>query len=830
MNSYTKKLNLVKKKNTPYDSSKIQKLEGLEGIRKRPDMYIGNTKERGLHHCVFEIVDNSIDEALAGFCSKIEVNINLNNSVSISDNGRGIPIDQHSKYKISALELVMTNLHAGGKFGKGVYQVSGGLHGVGAKCVNALSKTFKVEIGRNGLIYQMIFSRGIAKSKLNIVSESNQTGTSITFLPDSQIFQSDDKFKYSLLANRLRELAFLNPGVCIKLKDDRVNKSNLFQFGQGIIEYVSFLNRDKGLLHKDPIYFLGKSKLINDQEVLLDVSMQYSDEYQNRLYSYANSIYNIEGGTHLSGFRSSLTRTVNSYAKSNNFIKDKDSGMSGDDVREGLTAIIAIKIPDPRFEGQTKTKLSNSEIDSIVQKISGDHLKLYLETHPSVGKKIVDKCLKASRAREAARRARDIVRKNAINNANLPGKLADCSEKNPSLCELFIVEGNSAGGSAKQGRNRRHQAILPIRGKLLNVEKSRIDKILNNNEITNIVTAIGTGIGELGDGAFNVDRSRYHKIIIMTDADVDGSHINTLLLTFIFRKMRGLIDKGYVYIAQPPLYRIKQKNNEIYVDNELKLDRILIDVGSNFTHILRIEDDCRFSRDAFREIIRQLVFLKKHENQFSKYESSIYKYIANFNQSSKSLPNYIAIVSRNSMKNFIYLTNEKQLLNFYKELNVEDCSNVNNIVCYNNSLKYNIKILNVCESTIISACIESLINLGVKLKYFLLSEIKIFNVIEERKNSVQRVIPIKSILNLLDVVKKIGRDKLIVQRYKGLGEMNPQQLYSTSMNPKTRKLIKININNTQDSDQIFTMLMGEDVLSRRSFIERNALNVFNLDI
>ncbi|MEM7792519.1 MAG: ATP-binding protein, partial [Verrucomicrobiota bacterium] len=490
-----------------YDSSKIQKLEGLEGVRKRPDMYIGDTNERGLHHCVFEIVDNSIDEALAGYCSQITVSIHNDGSCSVEDDGRGIPVDMHPKYNMPALELVMTNLHAGGKFGKGAYQVSGGLHGVGAKCVNAVSEWFEVEVRRDGKVHKMEFSRGLTTSKMKVIGETKRSGTRIAFSPDPEIFLTTREFKFELLAKRLRELAFLNPGIKIIFIDERSNKKEEFIFKDGIAEYVSFLNENKNTIHPEPISFHGEAPTPNpdlDVNIVVDIAFQYNDGYSDQIYAYANSIHNIEGGTHLSGFRTALTRVINAYAKANNLIKDKDPNLSGDDAREGLTAVISVKVPEPRFEGQTKTKLSNGEVDGIVQKITGEELRYYFETNPQVAKRLIDKCLNAARAREAARKARETVRKGALTSGGLPGKLADCSSKDPAISELYIVEGDSAGGSAKQGRDRATQAILPIRGKLLNVEKARLDKVLSNNEIRSLITAVGTGIGDHeGDGAFD---------------------------------------------------------------------------------------------------------------------------------------------------------------------------------------------------------------------------------------------------------------------------------------------------------------------------------------
>jgi DNA gyrase subunit B len=585
-----------------YDSSQIQKLEGLEGVRKRPDMYIGDTNERGLHHCVFEIVDNSIDESLAGYCSEIKVHLHADGSCSIQDNGRGIPVDVHPKHNMPALELVLTNLHAGGKFGKGAYQVSGGLHGVGAKCVNAVSEWFVAEVRRDEKIHQMEFSRGKTTKKMNVIGSCQTTGTKVTFLPDEQIFTETREFKFDVLAKRLRELAFLNPGVKISLKEDAGEREQNFIFEDGISEYVMYLNQNKNCLTPEPISFSGDAPAeTGEGKIILDVALIYNDSFTDQLYAYANSIHNVEGGTHLSGFRTALTRVINSYARQNDLLKEKELSLTGDDVREGLTAVVSVKVPEPRFEGQTKTKLSNREVDGIVQKIVGEKMKYYFEMNPDTAKSLVQKVIHAARAREAARKARETVRKGALSGGGLPGKLADCAEKDPAKSELYIVEGDSAGGSAKQGRDRLTQAILPLRGKLLNVEKARLDKVLNNAEIRSLITAVGTGIGDHeGEGAFDATKARYHKIIIMTDADVDGAHIRTLLLTFLFRQMKGLIENGFVYVARPPLYKIKRRKTEQYIQDDSEMSKILLSLGCEDIEFKRKSDDYVFPEEKIK--------------------------------------------------------------------------------------------------------------------------------------------------------------------------------------------------------------------------------------
>ena len=823
-------------KKETYDASKIQKLEGLEGVRRRPDMYIGDTNERGLHHCVFEIVDNSIDEALAGYCRRISVSVHLDGSCSIEDDGRGIPIDIHEKHKIPALELVLTNLHAGGKFGKGAYQVSGGLHGVGAKCVNAVSEWFRAEVRRDGKTHAMSFERGKTTQKLQEVGETRSTGTKITFKPDPEIF-SVLEFRYDLLAKRLRELAFLNPGIEIVLRDENAPKEETFKFENGIAEYVEFLNRSKTVIHPDPISFHGTAPAADgDAEVVVDVALQYNDGFNDQIYAYANSIHNVEGGTHLSGFRTALTRVINNYAKANNLVKDKDPSITGDDVREGLTAVVSVKVPEPRFEGQTKTKLSNSEVDGIVQKIVGEELKYFFETTPAVAKKVIEKGLNAARAREAARKARDTVRKSALVSGGLPGKLADCSEKDPAVCELYIVEGDSAGGSAKQGRDRRYQAILPIRGKLLNVEKARLDKVLNNNEIRTLITAAGTGIGDHeGDGAFDAAKSRYHKIIIMTDADVDGSHIRTLLLTFIFRQMRGLIESGFVYIAQPPLYKIKRRSKERYIDNDQEMSRILLELGSEGVTLVRLRDDHPFESSRIDKIVSKLARLETLGGGVSRYGCDFNRFLDQHDPETRALPRYLARVRTGNDEQFHYLKDDEARSRFFVEMDLTGDLYENTITreieLEGAKVVQRVSVHEIFEATEMTKLLRELATMGLDVNRFTPSEEPRYHLIENKGDPAkENVIELRSVFEIIENIRSLGRKGLTIQRYKGLGEMNPKQLYETTMDPERRKLLKVDIEDAAAADQIFSMLMGEDVASRRAFIEDNALNVSYLDV
>ncbi|MDY5582909.1 MAG: DNA topoisomerase (ATP-hydrolyzing) subunit B [Candidatus Merdousia sp.] len=823
------------KQNDRYDASKIQKLEGLEGVRKRPDMYIGDTNERGLHHCVFEIVDNSIDEALAGYCTQIKVAVHSDGSCSIEDNGRGIPVDIHPKYKIPALELVMTNLHAGGKFGKGAYQVSGGLHGVGAKCVNAVSEHFEVEVRKDGKIYKMEFSRGKTITPMTVIGNTKSTGTKITFLPDPEIFTLTREFKYEILSKRLRELAFLNPGITISLSDERTNHSDEFKFSNGIAEYVEFLNRNKTTVHPKVIAFGGSAPAAegSDSNIVVDIALQYNDSYTEQVYAYANSIFNVEGGTHLSGFRTALTRVINNYAKANNLLKDKDPSISGDDCREGLTAVISVKVPEPRFEGQTKTKLSNGEVDGIVQKIVGEKLKYAFETDPSTAKKIIDKCVMAARARDAARKARETVRKTVMSGGGLPGKLADCSEKDPALCELYIVEGDSAGGSAKMGRDRKYQAILPIRGKIINTEKARLDKVLNNQEVRTIITACGTGIGESGEGAFDASKARYHKVVIMTDADVDGSHIRTLLLTFFFRQMRGLIENGYVYIAQPPLYKIKRKKKETYVMNDAELNKILLNLGSADVTLTRLSDNFEFPETKLDKLVEAFARIETLGHGITRYGCDLATYL-DTNRDGK-LPKYIARIRTGNKEEFKYLFSDDERSSFYIEYgNPEDIFEGNTVREVVNELgvkvQQRINVYEIYESAPLEKMLAEVAKSGLAEESFRPSEEPRYVIAEKGESGKAKSVKIFSILELVAKIREFGKTGMSIQRYKGLGEMNAKQLFETTMDPAKRSFLKVTIEDAAAADATFSMLMGEDVPIRRAFIEDNALNASYLDI
>ncbi len=812
-----------------YTADKIQKLEGVEAVRKRPAMYIGDTGERGLHHLVYEVVDNSIDEALAGFCKHIEVVIHVDNSITVADDGRGIPVDMHKTEKKPAIEVVLTVLHAGGKFDKKAYTVSGGLHGVGVTCVNALSEWLEAEVKRDGKVHHMRFKRGKTASKLEVIGRAKGTGTKITFKPDSEIFPVIE-YKYDILANRLRELAFLNRGLEITLKDERTKREDLFKFNGGIEEFIKHINRAKEPLHPKVIY-VSKEK----DGIQAEVALQYNEGYNESVYSYANNINTIEGGTHLSGFRSALTKAINQYAKSNNLLKEKDPTLTGDDLREGLTAVISVKVPNPQFEGQTKTKLGNGEVEGIVNSIVYDGLMTFLEQNPPIARRIVDKALTAARAREAARKAREAVRKGALTGGGLPGKLADCSEKNPELCELYIVEGDSAGGSAKQGRNRQFQAVLPIRGKLLNVEKARLDQVLNNAEIRTIITAIGTGFGQgEGEGAFDINKLRYHRIVIMTDADVDGSHIRTLLLTFFYRQMPELVKRGHVYIAQPPLYKVKRKKREEYVETDEQMNRILIELGSEDGKLYRLRDKKEFSGQQLVSVLESLQELEKLVDIIERRGIKFEEYLAARDDKSGALPAYALRIKEDGQTRFEFARTDKEWSKLCDKYDV-DLEEQTPAEGKNGRI---VRPLELTESNSIQAAIEALEKKGFNIDHYSAQEKPLFELIEggsgddddQKTRAAEKRIPIHSIPEILAQIKEIGKRGLVIQRYKGLGEMNPEQLWETTMDPERRKMLKVELMDASAADEIFSILMGDEVAPRRQFIEDNALNVRNLDV
>jgi DNA gyrase subunit B len=836
-------------KTQKYDAAQIDKLEGLEGVRKRPDMYIGDTGERGLHHCVFEVLDNSIDEHLAGFCSKIEVTIHVDGSVSVRDNGRGIPVDIHPKWKMPAVELVLTNLHAGGKFGQGAYKYSGGLHGVGAKCVNALSDWFKVEVTREGKVFHMAFERGKTTEKLSVIGEvknKKNTGTLITFLPDPTIFTFTTEFKFERLATRLRELAFLNPGLEITLADERGSsaKKETFYYKHGIEEFVRQLGENKTVVHPKPIVISRQR-----DETFVDCVLQYNDSYNDQILCFANSIPNPDGGTHLTGFRTALTKAINQYAKGNNLLKEKDPVLSGDDVREGLVCVLSIRLPNPRFEGQTKGKLANTEIDGIVNSTVYDGLMTYFDQNPPIARRIFDKVLTAARAREAARKARETIRKGALTGGGLPGKLADCSERDPELTELYIVEGDSAGGSAKQGRDRRYQAILPIRGKLINVEKARIDQFLKNNEIQSMITAIGTGIGKpKEDGAasskdeasFDISKLRYGRIIIMTDADVDGSHIRTLLLTFFYRQMTELVRSGKIYIAQPPLYQIKRKKREEYVEDDAELNKILIKLGAEDVRLKNLADDKEITAAQLKDILESLGKLAKLSEAIRRHGGDFETFLAKRESKTGKLPNYLVKIREGNDENVQYFYDEKAVRRFHQEnpdLNLFDTDTQQELLPLDAPAKTNgvsrrrATKVELYEATSIQKLIGELARKGLKVNHYAASDRPIFELIEgDGERAVTH--PLFSIPEILHKILEIGRRGVQITRFKGLGEMNAKELFETTMNPEKRKLLKVDLNddNAVEADQMFTRLMGDAVEPRRQYIEDNALNVRNLDV
>lgn len=794
-----------------YTAAQIKVLEGLEAVRRRPGMFIGDTSVRGLHHLVYEVVDNSVDEALAGFCSEIKVEIKKSGGVSISDNGRGIPAEEHQQYGISGVEVALTKLHAGGKFEHGVYKVSGGLHGVGVSCVNALSSFLKVEVERDGNRYVQKYVRGKPLGPLSVVGASDGTGTTIYFEPDPEIFETI-QFDYSKLALRFRELAFLNKGLKIEVSDERDNKENVFQYDGGIVSFVEYLNRAKTAIHKPPVYFsVGKDALE------LEIAIQWTDSFNENVYAFANSINTVEGGTHLQGFRSGLTRTLSKYGESFPSKHKLEGGIEGEDCREGLTAVINLRISDPQFEGQTKTKLGNSEIKGFVESLVNERLYIFLEENPNIAKRIMGKIMDAALARIAARKAKSLARrKTALDSGGLPGKMADCQEKDPSQCELFLVEGDSAGGSAKQARDRRTQAVLPLRGKILNVEKARIDKILKHEEIKTIILALGAGFGE---ERFDIEKIRYHKVIIMTDADVDGSHIKTLLLTLFYRQFPELIERGYLYVAQPPLFKVKKGKSEKYIKDESSLDEFV------FRQALLNQS---FFNAAKKELRPEEIYaaVKKHQKVMKVVPLGKTTFDQSLFEDLVFLPSFDPEVFSHEDRRGEFVDTARQML----KLRTNDYLEFLGITVDKEGIKakYLNRITNLGEEKMLS--VQALQGIGVqdllKTAKSVSGQLQ-FPVVHKLENESKTFHFLGDFVNYL---KELGRKGLGIQRYKGLGEMNPDQLRETTMDPNKRTLVRVDIEDAVEADEMFSVLMGDQVEPRRRFIEENAILVKNLDV
>ncbi len=777
-----------------YDARTIQVLGGIEAVRKRPAMYIGDTSTRGLHHLIYEVVDNSVDEASGGFCDRIFVTIHTDGSVSVDDNGRGIPVDTHKKLNKPAVEVVLTTLHAGGKFDNSIYKVAGGLHGVGVSCVNALSDWLEVEVRRDGKVHHQRYEKGNPQTKVKVIGKAKHTGTKITFSPDAGIFPKTD-FSFDYLSQRLRELAFLNKNLEIKLADERNDKEAVFKFKGGLVSFIEYLNNNKNVLHKKIIDFCKEK-----DGIFVEGALQYNDGYKETIFSFANNINTIEGGTHLTGFKTALTRALNQYARTKNMLKNI-SGISGEDVREGLSAVISVKLPNPQFEGQTKTKLGNSEIDGLTSSIVFESLSSFFEETPSVANKIIDKAVVAARARAAARKARELTRrKGALDSANLPGKLADCSGKDPLTSELFIVEGESAGGSAKQARERMFQAILPIKGKILNVEKARLDKVLSNEEIRTIISALGTGIGE----EFDIEKLRYHKAIIMADADVDGSHIRTLLLTFFYRQLPDLIEKGNIYIAQPPLYRIWGKKVQEYIHTEKEMNEIILRMGTKALalSLLDRKKSETLTDKNFEKLIECLIEFERLALGLEKKSISLVDYLGAIDQKKQKYPFYL--VNVNSDQKFLH--SEEELAEYGEE---------------------DLNALEIFESHRIKELGKTMESIGVSLKDYPESDKEKFLLAVPGTATEMRCSSLKQVL---EEVRKEATKGMHVQRYKGLGEMNPPQLWESTMDPEKRTLIQVTLEDAVEADRIFTILMGELAEPRREFLQQHAHEVKNLDI
>jgi len=795
-------------KEAKYTAESIKVLKGLEAVRKRPAMYIGSTSTEGLHHIVYEVVDNSIDEALAGYCKNIEVFIHVDNSITVIDDGRGIPVEQHKKEKKSAAEVVMTMLHAGGKFDDKSYKVSGGLHGVGVSVVNALSKRLDLEIKRDGGIYTQSYERGIPVTKLKQVGKTKKMGTKITFWPDDEIFELLE-YNFEILTQRLRELSFLNRGIRIFITDERIGKSHEFQYKGGILEFVQYLNQNKAVLNPRPIYFESQK-----DDVVIEVAFQYNAGYSETIFTFVNNINTTEGGTHLIGFKSALTRCINNYAVAHNLLKDLGAGaLSGDDTREGLCAVLSVKMRDPQFEGQTKTKLGNSEVKGIVESLVNEQLAAYLEENPTNAKRVVLKALDAARAREAARKARELARrKSVLESSSLPGKLADCQERDPALAEIYLVEGDSAGGSAKQGRDRRFQAILPLKGKILNVWKARQDKIFNNEEIGMMVAALGTSIGEEES---SLEKLRYHKVIIMTDADVDGSHIRTLLMTFFYRQLKALIERGHLYIAQPPLYKISRGKEVLYLKEERAYEKWIVKkISEDFKVRVKGRKEI-FEGEKFRKLFLRIMQKKNYIQLLER----------------KNYPFFLIEILIKEKVNGLEVLQDKKAMKRLQSL-IDAMGDMETALtkdeeydAWEMSVKFGVNGMSItCKVNL------DLVN-SIEYKNLL----KIFQELEEFRPPYEvlsdaETVTVENENKLLDYLHEKGKKGVSIQRYKGLGEMAPQQLWETTMNPENRALLKVSIHDAVEADEVFSILMGDDVERRRDFIESNARLATNLDI
>ena len=809
-----------------YSAANIQVLEGMEAVRKRPAMYIGDTGERGYHHLVYEVVDNSIDEALAGYCSLVDVQINPDGSLSVTDNGRGIPVDMHPTQHRPAIEVVLTILHAGGKFDGSNYKVSGGLHGVGVSCVNALSDWMKVEVKRAGKIHHIEFSRGHVTKPLTVVGEcGEETGTKVTFFPDHSIF-SCHAFKWEILCNRLRELAFLNKGVRIHFKDNEGegHHEETFYYEGGIDEFTQYLNTNKTAV-SPIIHFEGQKeveRLDGKYTIMAEVSMQYTDTYSTIEQTYCNNIHTVEGGTHLTGFRRALTATINKYGADNKLIKEKEK-LSGDDMREGLTVVVSVKVPQPQFEGQTKTKLGNGEVDGIVAGIVSEKLLTFFEENPQVARTIIEKTLLAYRAREAARQARENTRrKGVMDGLSLPGKLRDCSDRDPSKTELFLVEGDSAGGSAQVGRDRRIQAILPLRGKVLNVEKARVDRMLANNEIRTLITAIGCGFADEWD----VSKARYHKIVIMTDADVDGAHIRTLLLTFFYRKMPELIEKGYVYLAQPPLYKVERKKKIEYVLTDGEMTSKQLFLGLSDMTVKRANGEA-LDNESARKLLELLAEIRGAVQTIDRRGIST-KDLLDHRDSDGTVPRYVLIQGAGEDAKIEYAKDEEafkaRIVTLQQEMQTTIDIPSTQVETYHPTDQMPFRWLEVFRSAMLRKQMESLQAMGYSVEDYLGETGKIGSL--EEDGVIQDV---KSLPDLLDAIETRGRKGMSIYRFKGLGEMDAKELYETTMDPQKRHMLRVRLADAVKADQIFTLLMGDEVEPRRKFIEDNALNARNLD-